>query len=302
MRHDSIPSPSPTAALLAALLCSPLLFGAPQQASAQGVEGELGVEDMAPRVVTEPAREPGWLGVLMDGQRDDDTPGVRIKAVFRGSPAARAGLKVGDRIVGLGQQELRSSAELKRALRRKKASDQLELVFRRGDRKKKVEVDLVAPPEPEAFLKTQHLGRPSPPMKLEAVGDAGDTTRARTLAEAARGKPMVLSFWATWCAACHQLAEPLAALAKRHAGKARVLGVSAEGRDVIEASLARRPLGYQVARDAEDASTSRFYVQTLPTVLVLDASGKVAGVFVGADQADAIAARVDALVEAQEKR
>jgi S1-C subfamily serine protease len=81
-----------------------------------------------------------WFGSIpnMDGA----TGGVLIDGTSAGSPAEKAGLKAGDRILsiaGVRMDELRSMAEL---LRTKVPGDTVEVLFQRGGTMEKAKVIL----------------------------------------------------------------------------------------------------------------------------------------------------------------
>lgn len=101
---------------------------------------------------------------------------------------------------------------------------------------------------------------------------------------ALRGRPVVLNFWATWCAPC---VEELPSLEGLH----RALGP--EGLAVVAVSVddepqelrrfvARHRLTLDVLRDPGAHAVARRYgVEAFPTTFVIDADGVVRGVYVG---------------------
>jgi thiol-disulfide isomerase/thioredoxin len=98
---------------------------------------------------------------------------------------------------------------------------------------------------------------------------------------ALRGRVVVLNFWATWCAAClHELPElvKFAQTRAKHTCLA-VYGVSPEAPDPLQRYTQSHPLPYAVVSDP--ALLDQFDVEVIPTTVVLDASGKVAGRHVG---------------------
>lgn len=76
--------------------------------------------------------------------------------------------------------------------------------------------------------------------------DRPDGTRL-TLAEF-RGQPLLLNFWATWCAPCVREMPALDRFAKANAARGwRVLGLAADKAEPVREFLARTPVTYPIA-------------------------------------------------------
>jgi membrane-associated protease RseP (regulator of RpoE activity) len=92
----------------------------------------------------------GFLGVRLIGITDElrghygapKDAGVRVGGVEADSPAARAGIEVGDVITSVDGREVSSTGDLSRAVRRKKAGETVEIEFVRGRGTRKVTVTL----------------------------------------------------------------------------------------------------------------------------------------------------------------
>jgi C-terminal processing protease CtpA/Prc len=71
-----------------------------------------------------------WLGVLM---KSAEQGGVRISRVYLDSPAAKAGLKPGDRIVRVGKSEIELPADVAHKIKQLKPGDEIEITIERND-------------------------------------------------------------------------------------------------------------------------------------------------------------------------
>jgi cytochrome c biogenesis protein CcmG, thiol:disulfide interchange protein DsbE len=94
-----------------------------------------------------------------------------------------------------------------------------------------------------------------------------------------RGRPMLLTFWASWCPACRAEAPALQSAHER----LEAAGGGAVGLAVDHRSLpAAERLGMRFPQGAVTADDlARFGVELLPTTLLVDREGRVAASFVG---------------------
>jgi len=107
-----------------------------------------------------------------------------------------------------------------------------------------------------------------------------------------KGKPVVIHYWATWCEPCKQDMKVLRELQARYqrAGL-QIVGVNVDGvrADAIkfanEAKIAWPTLFAEGGLDASPLA-SALGVQTLPTMLLIDAKGKVVRHNIAASQLD----------------
>ena len=90
------------------------------------------------------ARRGGFLGIQMETIRDT---GVRITKVLDNTGAKRAGLKIGDVIIGLGDKEIRDQNELGELLRGRQPGEKIQLKIVRDDEEQSLEAKLGKRPE-----------------------------------------------------------------------------------------------------------------------------------------------------------
>ena len=93
---------------------------------------------------------------------------------------------------------------------------------------------------------------------------------------AARGKALVLSFWATWCGPCRELEPQFVQVAKSYAGNADIVFYAVntdEDESLVTPFLSREKWDVPVVY--ADGLDEFVKVESLPTVLIVDRSGKI---------------------------
>ena len=120
----------------------------------------------------------------------------------------------------------------------------------------------------------QQPGLPAPAFALPDL--QGKQVSLRAL----RGRPVLVNFFATWCAPCRAELPALKALAQR--GCVQVVGIAENSGTAAElAGFARtRGVTYPVLLDDESAGKD-YSVVTLPHSALIDAEGKLLGTFRG---------------------
>jgi thiol-disulfide isomerase/thioredoxin len=226
---------------------------------------------------------PSWLGVRfrpvtdkVRAQRGLPEGAILLDAVYPDSPAQKAGLQVGDIVLGPPGQAFQSPRELR----------EWTLVAPRG-------VPLTVAglrPEPAAgaerpFQVQVVLGvvpvvwpkLPDPPQvgdRAPALPGAVQPVTPVALADLDR-RAHLLFFWATWCGPCKRAVPEVLALAQSR--DLPVLAISDEDPDTVRAFLAERkePFMTEVAVDPMRTSFQSFGVSGTPTLLLVDAGGVI---------------------------
>ena len=127
-------------------------------------------------------------------------------------------------------------------------------------------------------------GDPAPELVLPRVGGGGDWSLA-----AARPRPVVVDFWATWCGPCIGALPELAKLATEFEGRADVMLVntgeqgSREERElrIAEVLKKRGVSSLPGVLDLDSMASRRWLVRAFPTTFLVGPDGKIAGVWVG---------------------
>jgi peroxiredoxin len=99
---------------------------------------------------------------------------------------------------------------------------------------------------------------------------------------ALRGKTVVLDFWATWCPPCEFQIPILNDIYEAHQGEVEILGISVdtEGVDVVRAYIEKHRARYPILMGTE-ALARRFGAPGFPSLIVVDAAGRIAQIHVG---------------------
>lgn len=90
--------------------------------------------------------ESGWLGVRLD-RLDSKASGVGLAGVIEDSPAERAGLKTGDRILALDGVSVDHPLDLSRRIRRKPPTREVRLFVRQEGKDQELNLRLALPPQ-----------------------------------------------------------------------------------------------------------------------------------------------------------
>ncbi|MGE5110143.1 MAG: TlpA family protein disulfide reductase [Acidobacteriaceae bacterium] len=96
------------------------------------------------------------------------------------------------------------------------------------------------------------------------------------------GKPVVLNFWATWCAPCIEEVPSIVALQKQMGDKVVVLAVSIDvDNDAYTKFTEKRMPGILTVRDGDQKVSSLYGTFGWPETYIIDREGKIRRKFIG---------------------
>ncbi|MHC4177508.1 MAG: YidC/Oxa1 family insertase periplasmic-domain containing protein [Planctomycetota bacterium] len=117
----------------------------------------------------------GYLGHLAEGggkvRQDDRGPGCLVQVVVPGTPAAKAGLKVGDLITALDREPVTKAKDLELALAKTKPNDTISLTVVRVGKKKGEKLSVTLGRRPQEVVKPEGKDRLSFLLTLHQFDD-----------------------------------------------------------------------------------------------------------------------------------
>lgn len=136
-------------------------------------------------------------------------------------------------------------------------------------------------------------GTPAPGFSLPRLGGGAPVSLA-----AERGHPVVLNFFASWCADCRAELKAFAAVSNGPHGSVRFLGIDTNDPQPGQASALLRAAGdeYPVGTDRSAAvANGRYDILALPVTVFVGASGRIVGQVFGAQTVSSLRPWIKAL-------
>lgn len=97
-----------------------------------------------------------------------------------------------------------------------------------------------------------------------------------------RGRVVVINFWATWCHVCTAELDEFVRARETFGDRVAVVTISNDSPDVAAAYLQRSNISLPLVEDLESSVFTIYSISAIPVTLVLDPSGDVSYVSIGA--------------------
>lgn len=225
---------------------------------------------------------PAWMGIQFRPPTDNEKQqhklaagAVSVRVVYPDSPAARAGLEVGDIVIGPAGKPFTEPRQVREWTMLQEPGEPRALdVLHDG---KIVRRTLVPGEHPGKFPELPgppKVGAPAPALSLTPYRGTPPT-------KLADGKTRMLFFWATWCGPCKASLPELAAFARER--DVEVVAITDEEASQLDAFFAKPHPSFAplVAIDAKRAAFLAYGVSGTPTFVLVDGNGTVRSVSTG---------------------
>ncbi len=124
------------------------------------------------------------------------------------------------------------------------------------------------------------------------------TGQAVNLRAEARLRPVVFSFWATWCGPCKQELPHLQRVSERYKGRVAFYGVDSDDTPAAINAFARRNgLTFPLLADVRHQAATRYGIQSIPLLVVVDTQGNIRAVVNGYDPSENLEASLPKLLD-----
>ncbi|MDQ6837078.1 MAG: TlpA family protein disulfide reductase [Actinomycetota bacterium] len=137
------------------------------------------------------------------------------------------------------------------------------------------------------------------PAGFPAAGtlQAASAQELQNIIVGARGRPVVVNLWASWCGPCRTEAPLLQRAHSRYGSDVAFLGVdSQDSADAARDFLRRYDITYPNVVDADGSIAALLSMRGLPTTYVFDRNGRITAAVLGGISEQTLAARLrDAL-------
>jgi cytochrome c biogenesis protein CcmG/thiol:disulfide interchange protein DsbE len=157
-------------------------------------------------------------------------------------------------------------------------------------------------PDPARLLALEPIQPGERPVAAVIGASAPDFSAENTLGEsihlaALRGSPVILTFWATWCAPCQiELPDVQRLYETRTDGGLHVLAINVDEPPAVFLPWAtERGLSFDLFADSDLRLQALFRVRGVPQTVLIDREGVIRNVFYGPVDGAELARALDAL-------
>ncbi len=216
-----------------------------------------------------------WLGIELGR---GPAGGVLARHVSRTSPADVAGVKDGDQIVAVDGKPIDVPREVITRVAELGPDKEMRLRVRRGGVETNVVARLVAHPGDEEVVRRDRVGTFAP--SWGTLTTTSGTPPASI--QAARGRVVIVDFWASWCGPCKLVAPTLSGLQDRFGAQGlTVVGISNDEAAIAARSAQSLGIRYATGVELANEASIAYGVRAIPTMYVIDKKGVVREVKVG---------------------
>ncbi len=213
---------------------------------------------------------PSWFGIAFDpiGKRFPALPrgSVIVRNVYLRTPAAAAGIRVGDKIVAIEGQQLREPYEIRERIMLAPSDKITHITLVRHGELFTLPVRLRRLTRPPALRLPPLIGRWSPPL-------VGAPLPSRSLRPHLKRHLVLLLFWATWCYPCKASLPTLRSWKKRfyHRGL-RIVAISRQRTKLVKRWLLKHKndLPFYNINDETGKLHAFFRIRATPTFVLID--------------------------------
>lgn len=157
--------------------------------------------------------------------------------------------------------------------------------------------DMTAVQSPITLTEAPIVGHRAPDFTLQTAVGESITLSELIAANGATGQPVVLNFWASWCAPCRVEMPELQQASRDYNGRAVIIGVNQGESQATVSDFGRSEnISYPLLVDDQSEVSRLYNVSSLPTTIFIDGQGVVQEVTIGILTRAVLQDRIEALL------
>jgi thiol-disulfide isomerase/thioredoxin len=137
------------------------------------------------------------------------------------------------------------------------------------------------------FMSDRGSGQDAPDVSAPLVANAAANERTFKISDH-KGSPILIDFWATWCGPCRAEAPIIDRMSQRYKDRGLVVvGMNtSDEAGMAESWVKANHISFPIAYDDGNRAARAFGVDSLPTLVVISKSGKIAAIRQGVTSDD----------------